>query len=342
MCEISYSEGMIQHTLVNRNWKEDLWAYLPDGVRALLESVDAYGPLEELRLRANAPVQLRFTGYERLLFGKNGSAPMGESECQTMLQRLCGQSVYAWETELGGGFMTLEGGYRVGLSGRFAYGDGGVPRLTDVTGFNFRIARQVPGAAGRVLPSLLDANRQLLPTLVVSPPGCGKTTLLRDITRCCSNGLFGARPMRVALVDTRYELSGSVRGVPQLDVGFRTDVLCGAKKAEGMRMMVTNMSPDVLVTDELSTFEDARAAYDAISCGVAVAASAHSMGAEGLANRRVLAALLQQRLFSRIVVLGRSQGVGTIEQVLDSGFQPGGQPGWKTEEVSACCVRLLS
>ncbi len=338
----SYSEGMTQNDENNRNWKADLLAYLPDGVRALIKDVDAHAPLEEIRMRAHAPLQLRFTGYERMLCARNGASPVSEADCRLFLQRLCGQSVYAWETELGGGFLTLEGGYRVGLCGRFAQLDSGAPRLTDVTGFNIRIARQIPGAAAEALPYLLDASGRLYATLVVSPPGCGKTTLLRDLARCCSYGICGAYPSRVAVVDTRYEMTGSVRGVPQLDVGPRTDVLCGAPKALGMRMMVTNMSPDVLVTDELSTFEDARAAFDAIGCGVAVAASAHARTADGLLHRRALAMLLRQRLFARIVLLGRSRGVGTVEDVLDASFQRAKPIHRHAEEVTSCYVRLLS
>ena len=333
---------MISNDGNNRNWKADLLAYLPDSVRALVREVDVNAPLEEIRIRVNAPLQLCFSGYERILCGKNGAPPVNESDCRTLLQRLCDQSVYAWETELGGGYLTLAGGYRIGLSGRYAKLQQGAPQLTDVTGFNIRIARQVRGAADAVLPYLLDASGRLHPTLIVSPPGCGKTTLLRDLARCCSGGLGGARPMRVAVVDTRFELTGSVRGIPQLDVGPRTDVLCGAPKAAGMRMMTVNMSPDVLITDELSTSEDARAAFDAISCGVAVAASAHAGSAEGLLHRRALAMLLGQRLFSRIVLLGRSRGAGTVEEVLDASFRRAAPSCRQTEEVAPCCAHLLS
>lgn len=326
----------------NRNWKTELLAYLPDSVRMLLKNVEPTAPLEEIRIRANAPLQLCFSGGERMLSGKNGAPPVSEDDCRLLLQRLCGQSVYAWETELGGGFLTLPGGYRVGLSGRYAALAGGALRLTDVTGFNIRIARQIQGAAGAALPYLLDAFGRLYPTLVVSPPGCGKTTLLRDLARCCSYGIEGVRAARVAVVDTRFELTGCVRGVPQLDVGPRTDVLCGAPKADGMRMMVTNMSPEVLVTDELSSLADARAVFEAIACGVTVAASAHAGSADGLLHRRALNALLQQRLFTRIVLLGRSRGAGTVEEVLDASFQHVSPIHRQAKEVPSCCARLLS
>ncbi len=333
---------MTQHEIINRNWKKDLWPYLPDGVRALMEHVDAYAPLEEIRIRAGAPVQLRFNGYERLLYGKNGAAPIGEEGCKVLLQRLCEQSVYAWEKELSGGYLTLEGGYRVGLCGRFVQQEGGGPRLTDATGFNIRIARQATGAAKKALPWLVDSAGRLMSTLVVSPPGCGKTTLLRDIGRCCSYGIFGAAPARVGMVDTRYELAGCVRGVPQMDVGPRTDVLCGMGKSEGMRMMVANMAPDILITDEISTIGEAQGVLDAMGCGVTVAASAHAVGAESLTHRRALATLLGQRMFRRIVLLGRSRGVGTVEEILDSGFCRVMEPKQTAKEVSACFVPLLS
>lgn len=315
--------------------------YLPATLSQRLRQIDSNAPLEEIRIRAGAPVQLRFTGYERMLYGPAGGVAIEEDDCKEILQRLCNRSVYAWEKELGSGFVTLEGGYRVGLCGRMDALDGQTPRLSDVTGYNIRIAREALGAARGTMPYLLDLSGKLLSTLVVSPPGCGKTTLLRDIARCCSYGLYGAKPMRVAVVDSRYELSGSVRGVPQLDVGPRTDVLSGAQRAVGMRMMVTNLSPDLLVTDELASFEDARAVFDAICCGTVVAATAHAPGVEGLINRRPLAALLAQRLFQRIVLLGRSRGVGTVEAVFDASFHcvcKGQKP---LEEVGTCCAGLL-
>ena len=306
--------------------------YLPCGIQSLLACMDPNGPLEEIRIRAERPLQLCFSGYERLLYGYGGKAAVTAEDCTELLHRLLDQSVYAWETELGNGFFTLPGGYRVGLSGRALLSGGMVERISEVSGFNIRIAREVPDAAASLLPSLLNGEGRLLSTLVVSPPGCGKTTLLRDIARCCSNGEWGARPTKVSVVDTRYELSGAVRGVPQLDVGLRTDVLSGVPKATGIRMMLTGLSPELIVTDELSTQEEAMAALEAAACGTAVAASAHGGSIGTFMRRSHMFRLLREGLFERIVLLGRNPVPGTVEQILTGGMEQ--------LEVSSCCAPL--
>lgn len=296
-----------------RNWKEDLKPYLPLRVQEMLASVDGESPLEEIRLRAGQPLQLCFTGYERLIYAVGGRAAVSAQDCADTLARVCEQSLYAWEEELKSGFVTLPGGYRVGVCGR-AIGQGGVlAHLTDVTSLNFRISRAVEGAATPVLPLLADGTGLPLSTLVLSAPGCGKTTLLRDLARACAQGGPGVRPCRVAVVDTRFELAGCLRGVPQFDLGPRTDVLSGCAKAAGMRLLVTTMSPEVLVADELSTAEDVQAAQETAACGVRLLAGVHAGSPETLLARAPLRELMRARLFDRYVLLGRSRGAGTVE-----------------------------
>lgn len=169
------------------------------------------------------------------------------------------------EEELRKGFITIPGGHRIGLAGRTVLSGGGVEHLRDITGFNVRIAREVPGIADGVLPYLLDKGRQrMMHTLILSPPQHGKTTLLRDLARQISLGELGKREgirpgLKVGIVDERSEIAGSRRGVPAFDVGPRTDVLDGCPKAEGMMMMIRSLSPDVLIADEIGRPEDAEA-----------------------------------------------------------------------------------
>ena len=323
---------MLKAQTGEQNWKQDLQGYLPARIWDLLESVSGDLPLNELRIRALRPLELCFSGYDRLIERRNGPA-VTEEDCKELLSRLCQQSVYAWEEELNAGFLTLPGGYRVGVCGRVGTGGRGLP---EAVSFNIRIARSVPTAAGRLMKSILDPEGRLINTLVVSPPGCGKTTLLRDLARRCSWGIDGAKPSRVGIVDTRYELAGCSRGVPQLDVGPRTDVLSGMEKSLAMSRMVTTMSPEVLITDEIGTLGDAEAVLDAIRCGVFVAASAHAARAAELMMRKPLSTLLMGRAFGRIVLLGKSRGMGTVEGVFDDTFHP------IAMEEEPCCEWLLS
>ena len=300
-----------------QNWKRDLAPYLPARVQEMLHTVADDAPIEEIRLRAGQPLQLCFTGFERLIYAVGGRPAVSGEDCADTLARICEQSIYAWEEELRNGFITLPGGYRVGVCGRAVGQDGRLERITDITSLNFRISRAIEGVCTPLLPLLADGG---LPcsTLVLSAPGCGKTTLLRDLARRCAYGAPGIRPCRVAIVDARYELSGSVRGVPQFDLGPRTDVLTGSSKAEGMRLMITTMSPQVLVADELSTEADVNAAIEAVACGVRLLAGVHAGGPETLLNRPPMRELLRAKLFDRYVLLGRSRGVGTVEGVFNA------------------------
>ena len=330
-CKEKGADGRMQP----RSWKGDLGPYLPPRVREMLASVDEDAPLEEIRLRAGQPLQLCFTGCERLIYAVGGRPAVSAQDCADTLSRVCEQSLYAWEEELKSGFVTLPGGYRVGVCGR-AVGHDGVPaRLTDVTSLNFRIGGAVEGAALPVLPLLADGAGLPRSTLVLSAPGCGKTTLLRDLARLCATGAAGVRPCRVGVVDTRFELAGSLRGVPQFDLGPRTDVLSGCTKAVGMRLLVTAMSPEVLVADELSTAADVEAAQEAAACGVRLLAGVHAGEPQTLLARPPLRELLRARLFDRYVLLGRSRGVGTVEGVFD------GELRQLAAEAAPCCGRSL-
>lgn len=287
-------------------WKTCIEPYLTESIRKMLKAVDQALPVEELRIRAGQPIQLCFAGGERVLRREGGAAAATKEDCSVILQKICSQSIYAWETELKRGFITLPGGCRVGLCGGMSSAGGGFI-ADDVTGFNFRIARAVPGSADAALRYLIEDGR-LLAGLIISPPGCGKTTVLRDIARQASMGRGALRACRVCVVDTRYELAGCIGGESQLDLGPRTDVLSGVPKADGMRMMITNMAPDVLITDELSAPKEALAACEARSCGVTLIASAHAESVQMLMARPAMRVLFRERIFQRYIVLSREHG----------------------------------
>ena len=224
---------------------------LPLSIRGLVESLPSrvYESLEEIRVRQESPLEVA-TPFQSMFLSPSGRMVTREREgyrpnredCQKMLNLISRHSLYALEEELRRGYVTIRGGHRVGLSGRVVVETGKVKHIRDVTGFNRRVARQVKGAARRLLPWILPGG-QLENMLIVSPPQCGKTTLLRDLTRIVSSG--ETIPSRkVGVVDERSEIAGCVEGVPQHDVGPRTDVLDGCPKAEGMMMLIRSMSPN--------------------------------------------------------------------------------------------------
>lgn len=287
--------------------------------------------LEEIRLRIGKPVELILRSQSLFL------TPKGEvsrwlsagyrftvEDGAKMLNVLSNHSLYTMEEELRRGYVTLQGGHRVGISGKVILERGEVKGIRDISSFNLRIAREVVGAANGIMPFLWNHHRQeMFHTLIISPPQCGKTTLLRDVARQVS---YGNSPLprgyKVGIVDERSEIAGSLRGVPQKDVGPRTDVLDGCPKAEGMMMLIRSMSPEVLVVDEIGGQTDTRALMEAVHAGVKVMTTAHGWDYADILRRPSLAPLLSQWAFERVVILSREKGPGTVQAVLDKEGQP--------------------
>lgn len=314
---------------------EPLWVVLPDRVRGwlanmALQSAHTFDTLEEIRLRAGQPVQLvgvaagGFLRESGQLTSDPRTAPsLTPVEVSDTARRASRHSVYAFEEEIRQGFLTLPGGHRVGITGRCVLVSGRVKTIDPVSGLNLRLHRQVTGVAGPLLPKLLSPTPPFLySTLIISPPGGGKTSLLRDLARVLSEGgpastgvSFPGR--KVVIVDERSELAGCWQGIPQLAVGSRTDVLDRCPKAEGIIMSLRGMSPDVIVTDEIGRPEDLLALQEAENAGVAVLASAHGTSWEDVVERPALRPLRIAPFFRRAVVLSRRRGPGTVEKVLN-------------------------
>lgn len=290
--------------------------------------------LEELRLREGRPLQVVLDGADLFVTPEAGLATepgagyrLDHDDLLRTFQLIAQGSVYAWEDELKNGFLTVRGGHRVGLCGRAVVEDGRIRTLKQVASLNIRVAREVVGCAGTLLPRLLRAGR-LLSTLIISPPQAGKTTILRDLVRLISTGVpgLGLKGCKVGLVDERSELAGCAAGVPQRDVGPRTDVLDGCPKAEGIMLLIRAMSPVVVAVDEIGRPADADAVMEALHAGIAVLATAHGADLEDVSRRPALAALIRAGAFARAAVLGRSRGPGTVERVIDlTGSEGGGR-----------------
>lgn len=282
-------------------WKRELKAYLPRDFFAplwALGEAQAEG-LEEIRIRAGKPLQLIGNGYERMLEDCRPDALL----MRRILEALSEHSAYLYERERRAGFFTLPGGYRVGLSGRRGpQGD-----MACVSGCCIRIAREWKGCADALLPHLLDAAGRPLSSLLLSAPGVGKTTMLRDLARQFSDGGI-ARVRKLAVADERGEIAGCRLGIPTLDVGRRTDVMDAYPKAEAIGMLLRSMSPDLILTDEVGGMADMRALREAGRCGVSVVASAHAPDLAAAKKRAALSPLLRGGLFERVVELYREEG----------------------------------
>lgn len=256
--------------------------------------------LQEIRCRIGGPVLLRLQqGVER-----RAAERLSAEDMQHLVSRISQGSAYAWEEEFRRGYLTLPGGHRVGLVGKGVLEHGRIRTQKYINGLNFRIARAIPGAADELVEQVL-ANGTIQNTLLVSPPGCGKTTMLRDLIRQLSIGVprLQFAGVNVSVVDERSELAGCVQGIPQLDVGYRTDVLDGCPKSEGIRLMIRSMTPQVVAADEIGTAADALAIEEALQSGVHIVTTVHGNGLRDLECHPALRPLIAAGYFPLIVAL---------------------------------------
>lgn len=260
--------------------------------------------VQEIRCRIGGPVLLRLRqGQERLVAER-----LSVEDMQHLVSRISQGSAYAWEEEFRRGYLTLPGGHRVGLVGKGVLEHGRIRTLKYISALNFRIARAVSGAADELVERVL-ADGVIRNTLLVSPPGCGKTTLLRDLIRQLSDGVprLQFAGVNVSVVDERSELAGCVQGVPQLDVGCRTDVLDGCPKSEGIRLMIRSMA-QVVAADEIGTAADVLALEEALQSGVHILTTVHGSGLADLQRHPALESLLATDCFPLIVALHWQDG----------------------------------
>ena len=277
--------------------------------------------MQEIRLRVNSPLMVvydhkeTFVTWDGLLKKDADKAVIvSSSQIRETMEYISDYSLYAYEDEIRQGFITIQGGHRVGIAGKIVLEDGKIKNIKYISFINIRLAHQIPGCADPVMP-YIKSGSSIYHTLIISPPRCGKTTLLRDIIRQISQSPDG---INVGVVDERSEIAACYMGVPQNDVGIRTDVLDCCPKAEGMMMLIRSMSPQVIAVDEVGSRKDLKAIEYVINCGCKLIATVHGSSVDDLRSRPVLRRLVEERLFERYVVLGDLSQAGCIGAVFDA------------------------
>lgn len=242
----------------------------------------------------------------------------GDRELEDIFRYLCHDSVYAYDEERKQGYLVVEGGHRIGITGELAAVDGGY-LVKYIRYINIRIAHERKGIAQNAVRYLHDESGKERPlnTLIISPPGIGKTTLLRDIIRIVSDGECGFCGCSVGVIDERGELAGAYRGGATLDCGERTDVVTGGDKGHGISVLVRTFSPRVIAIDEIGKQSDAEAIVHAGVSGCAVLATAHGSSLEDVTRNKELAEIIRLKLFDRLLILSADENDFRYFEIFD-------------------------
>ena len=305
--------------------KQELWKVFSLQLRQILMKMNIeFERLQEIRLRVWEPLLIIYDNRE-FFVGENGrlNTSMNEvyivtpEDIRNTLDFISQYSLYAYEDEIRQGFITIQGGHRVGIAGKVVMEQHGIKTIRHISFLNIRLSHQVK-CCGTELLSQIEDDNGIKHTLIISPPRCGKTTLLRDLIRLLSDGVEGKAGVTVGVVDERSEIGACYQGIPQNDLGKRTDILDCCPKAYGMLMLIRSMSPVVIAVDEIGSREDIEAIEYVINAGCTILATVHGNSIEDIRNKPVLRRLVEERIFDRYVVLNNKGGIGHIERIFDA------------------------
>ncbi|WP_418222515.1 stage III sporulation protein AA [Clostridium isatidis] len=296
---------------------EEIMKVLPQDISRLIKNILLEKQVQEIRIKINKPVIIYLAENEILL-----PYIVKEEEMKQILVKISNYSLYAYEEEIKQGYITIRGGHRIGIAGECIFVNGEIRTIRNISSINIRICREVIGCSNELM-KFITFNDRVYNTLIVSPPKCGKTTILRDIARNISEGMpiIGLKGKKVSIIDERSEIAACYNGVPQLNVGIRSDVLDNCLKREGMLMAIRSLSPDILICDEIGTKGDIEALNMAFNSGVNIVVTIHGYSIEDIYNRNIFKYLLENKILERIIILSNRNKVGNIEKIYSVGMK---------------------
>ena len=291
--------------------------------KVIAELVIDFELLQEIRLRVNSPLLLVYNNKEYFVTKDKRLATNGSNayivtlnEVRETMEYIGNYSLYAFEDEIRQGFITIQGGHRIGIAGKTIMEEQRIKNIKHISFINIRLSHQVKGCGDKVMPYIIR-NDTIYHTLIISPPRCGKTTLLRDVIRQLSDGIRTFSGLNVGVVDERSELGACYMGIPQNELGIRTDILDCCPKVEGMMMLIRSMSPNIIAVDEVGSREDIEAIEYVMNCGCKLIATVHGSSIDDIKNKPILGRMVREKMFERYIILNNKAHVGTLEEIYD-------------------------
>ena len=284
----------------------EILRYFPEDIykvfmKVFNENKKIIDELQEIRFRAKRPIVLKLGQGDIIV-----NFIINQMDILHILERLCENSIYAYKNQICEGFITIKGGHRIGLTGACVIENGKITNIKNISSLNFRIAREVLNCSTKVLWEILDIkNNTIYNTIIVGPPGCGKTTILRDTIRRLSDGIneIGLRGKTCGVVDERGEIAANYKGIPQNDIGIRTDIIEKVSKYKGIHMLIRTMSPEIIACDEIGSKEDVEAIKYALYSGVKGIFTMHGKNIDDLKNNKLIYELIENDEIQKVVFL---------------------------------------
>ena len=268
---------------------DEILRYFPNKIYQIFSNLLQENPqigneLQEIRIRVDKPIILKLREKDLIL-----QYNILQTEILQIVERLCENSIYAYKNQICEGFITIKGGHRVGLTGSCVIENGKITNIKYISSLNIRIAREVKNCSTRILREIIDIeNKTIYNSIIVAPPGRGKTTILRDIIRRLSDGIeeINFRGKTCGVVDERGEIAAMYKGAPQNDVGIRTDIIENVSKNKGIHMLIRTMAPEIIACDEIGSKEDVEAIHYALYSGVKGIFTMHGKNVEDIKNNK--------------------------------------------------------
>ncbi len=287
----------------------EILEYFPNYIREKFADItdDDWNTAKEIRIRTGKPII--FLAFNKEIIINHITTT---EDILRLIENFSENSFYKIQNEINDGFITIKGGHRIGISGTSVIENEKIKNIKYISSLNIRVAREVIGCSNHLLDLICENEKEknIENTIIISPPGCGKTTLLRDMIRNLSNGYKNMKPQSIGVVDERNEISATYLGQAQNDLGIRTDVMSSCKKSIGMSLMVRSMGLDILATDEIGSEEDVDTIRQAIISGVNLLVTAHGKSMEDISGK-----LRKKKIFKNIVILDKAQTPGCIKNI---------------------------